>query len=55
LGKIELQLSDLLNVKEQIKDGMAQIVAEQNQFFAALEEKYGKGLVDPHTFEYIQK
>lgn len=55
LGKIELQLSDLLNVKEQVKDGMSQIVSEQNQFFAALEEKYGKGLVDPHTFEYVQQ
>lgn len=55
LGKVELQLSDLLNVKEQIKDGMAQIVSEQNQYFAALEEKYGKGLVDPHTFEYVQQ
>jgi hypothetical protein len=55
LGKVELQLSDLLNVKEQIKDGMAQVVTEQNQFFGALEQKYGKGLVDPHTFEYVQQ
>ena len=55
LGKVELQLSDLLNVKEQIKDGMAQIVSEQNQFFNALEQQYGKGLVDPHTFEYVQQ
>jgi arsenate reductase-like glutaredoxin family protein len=55
LGKIELQLSDLLNVKEQVKDGMSQIVSEQNQFFATLEQKYGKGLVDPHTFEYVQQ
>jgi hypothetical protein len=55
LGKIELQLSDLLNVKEQIKDGMSQVVSEQNQFFATLEQKYGKGLLDPHTFEYVQQ
>lgn len=55
LGKVELQLSDLLSVKEQIKAAMADIVTEQNQFFANLEEKYGKGVVDPQTFEYIQK
>jgi hypothetical protein len=55
LGKIELQLSDLLNVKEQIKDGMSQVVSEQNQFFAGLEQKYGKGLLDPHTLEYVQQ
>lgn len=55
LGKVELQLSDLLSVKEQIKAAMADIVTEQNQFFANLEQKYGQGVVDPQTFEYIQK
>lgn len=55
LGKVELQLSDLLNVKEQIKAAMADVVTEQNQYFADLEQKYGQGVVDPQTFEYIQK
>lgn len=55
LGKVELQLSDLLNVKEQIKAAMSDIVTDQNQYFADLESKYGKGMVDPQTFEYIQK
>jgi flagellar biosynthesis chaperone FliJ len=53
LGKIELQLSDLHSVKEQVKQVMTQIVADQNQYFADLEEKYGKGGVDPKSFEYI--
>ena len=54
LGKVELQLSDLLSVKEQIKQAMAGIVTDQNKYFADLEAKYGKGVVDPQTFEYIQ-
>jgi hypothetical protein len=33
---------------------MAEIVEEQNSYFQTLEEKYGKGVVDPKTFEYIQ-
>lgn len=53
LGKIELQLSDLQNVKEQVKQVMTQIVSDQNQYFADLEEKYGKGGVDPKSFEYV--
>jgi hypothetical protein len=53
LGKIELQLSDLLNVKEQVKKVMSDIVTEQNTFFAELENKYGKGGVDPQSYEYV--
>lgn len=53
LGKVELQLSDLESVKKQIKDAMAQVIEQQNQFFAKLEEKYGKGVVDIKTMEYI--
>lgn len=55
LGKVELQLSDLETIKSQIKDSMASIVEEQNVYFQELEEKYGKGVVDPKTFEYIQE
>jgi flagellar biosynthesis chaperone FliJ len=54
LGKVELQLSDLETIKSQIKSAMAEIVEEQNSYFQTLEEKYGKGVVDPKTFEYIQ-
>jgi hypothetical protein len=53
LGKIELQLSDLLNVKEQVKKVMADLVVDQNAFFAELETKYGAGGVDPQSYEYI--
>jgi len=53
LGKIELQLSDLLNVKEQVKKVMADVVTQQNQYFADLETKYGKGGVDPQSYEYV--
>jgi hypothetical protein len=53
LGKIELQLSDLLNVKEQVKTVMSDIVTSQNTFFADLETKYGKGGVDPQSYEYV--
>lgn len=55
LGKVELQLSDLETIKRQIKDSMAEIVEDQNTYFYELEQKYGKGLVDPKTFEYIQE
>lgn len=55
LGKVELQLSDLENIKSQIKAAMVDIVEEQNSYFKALEEKYGRGVVDPKTFEYIQE
>jgi hypothetical protein len=53
LGKIELQLSDLHNVKEQVKQVMTQVVTDQNQYFADLEAKYGKGGVDPKSYEYV--
>jgi hypothetical protein len=53
LGKIELQLSDLQTVKDQVKQVMSQVVAEQNQYFADLEEKYGRGGVDPKSYEYV--
>lgn len=53
LGKIELQLSDLHNVKDQVKKVMADVVTSQNQYFADLEAKYGKGGVDPQSYEYV--
>ena len=53
LGKVELQLSDLKSVKSQIMAAMTELVSEQNKFFAELETRYGKGLIDPKTMEYI--
>ena len=36
LGKIELQMNDLLSVKEKVKEAMAEVVKEQNEFFQSI-------------------
>jgi uncharacterized protein YqfA (UPF0365 family) len=53
LGKIELQMSELEDVKAKVKEGMAKVVEEQNEFFKTLEESYGKGQINVSTFEFI--
>lgn len=53
LGKIELQMNDLLSVKEKVKEAMAEVVKEQNEFFQSIEANYGKGQINLDTFEHI--
>ena len=53
LGKIELQMNDLLSVKEKVKEAMAEVVKEQNEFFQGIEASYGKGQINLDTFEHI--
>lgn len=53
LGKIELQMNDLLSVKEKVKEAMAEVVKEQNEFFQTIEASYGKGQINLDTFEFI--
>jgi transcription-repair coupling factor (superfamily II helicase) len=53
LGKIELQMNDLLSVKEKVKEAMAEVVKEQNEFFQTIESSYGKGQINLDTFEFI--
>jgi len=53
LGKIELQLSDLKSVKVQVMDIMKEVSKEQSEFFAKIEEAYGKGQINLETYEHI--
>ena len=53
LGKIELQMNDLLSVKGKLKEAMAEVVKEQNEFFQSIEANYGKGQINLDTFEHI--
>ena len=53
LGKIELQMSDLEQLKAQVKEAMAKVIEEQNEFFKGIEESYGKGQINVSTFEFI--
>ena len=53
LGKIELQMSDLEAVKAKVKEAMAEVVKEQNEFFQTIETSYGKGQINLDTFEFI--
>ena len=53
LGKIELQMSDLEQLKAQVKEAMAKVIEEQNEFFKGIEESYGKGQINIDTFEFI--
>ena len=53
LGKIELQMNDLLSVKEKVKEAMAEVVKEQNEFFQTIESSYGKGQINLETYEHI--
>ena len=45
LGKIELQMNDLLSVKEKVKEAMAEVVKEQNEFFQSIEANSGRSIV----------
>lgn len=53
LGKIELQMTDLEAVKAKVKEAMAEVVKEQNEFFQTIETNYGKGQINLDTFEFI--
>lgn len=53
LGKIELQLKDLGEIKKQVLAVMDQLVKDQNDFFKTLEESYGKGQIDLENYTYI--
>jgi hypothetical protein len=53
LGKIEIQLIDLENVKSQVKEALTQVVKAQNEFFKTIEETYGKGQIDLESFTHI--
>jgi len=53
LGKIELQMSDLEQLKAQVKEAMSKVIEEQNEFFKGIEESYGKGQINIDTFEFI--
>ena len=53
LGKIQLQLSDLEDLKSQVMDVMKEVSKEQAEFFQKIEETYGKGQINLETFEHI--
>ena len=53
LGKIELQMTDLEEMKSQVKASMTAVLEEQNAFFKTIEETYGKGQIDLNTYEFI--
>lgn len=53
LGKIELQMSDLEEVKKQVKEAMSKVIQEQNEFFKTIESTYGKGQINLDNFEFI--
>lgn len=53
LGKIELQLSDLEDLKSQVMNVMKEVSKEQAEFFKKIEESYGKGQINLETFEHI--
>lgn len=53
LGKIELQLKDLNEVKRQVMEIMDQLIKDQNDFFRTIEETYGKGQIDLENFTFV--
>jgi hypothetical protein len=53
LGKIELQLKDLTELKRQVMEVMDQLIKEQNEFFRTIEETYGKGQIDLENFAFV--
>lgn len=53
LGKIELQLKDLTEVKKQVMEVMDQLVRDQNEFFREIEETYGKGQIDLENYAFV--
>lgn len=53
LGKIELQLKDLNEVKKQVMSIMDQLVKDQNEFLKQIEETYGKGQIDVENYQFI--
>jgi hypothetical protein len=53
LGKIELQLKDLNEVKKQVMAVMEQLVKDQNEFLKQIEETYGKGQIDIENYSFI--
>ena len=53
LGKIELQLKDLTEVKKQVMEVMDQLVRDQNEFFKEIEETYGKGQIDLENYAFV--
>jgi len=53
LGKIELQLKDLNEVKRQVMEIMDQLIKDQNDFFRTIEETYGKGQIDLENFAFV--
>jgi len=53
LGKIELQLKDLNEVKRQVMGVMDQLIKDQGEFFQTIEETYGKGQIDLEKLEFV--
>jgi len=53
LGKIELQIKDLNEVKKQVLSIMDEISKEQTEFFKEIEASYGKGQINIETYEFI--
>ena len=53
LGKIELQLKDLTELKRQVMEVMDQLIKDQNDFFRTIEETYGKGPLDLENFAFV--
>lgn len=53
LGKIELQLKDLTEVKKQVMEVMDQLVKDQNEFFREIEATYGKGQIDLENYAFV--
>lgn len=53
LGKIELQLKDLNEVKRQVMEVMDQLIKDQGEFFKSIEETYGKGQIDLEKLEFV--
>lgn len=54
LGRIEMQMMDLLDLKEKVKEVMTQVGKEQSEFFQTVESTYGKGQINLETFEHIR-